>query len=307
MGYDKDDNPVYVEYAYLGLKAKEKDGNAEFTVENSKKADAEEGVRTNNDYRSSLQFSDQGDGYPYMLDRFRDVSPIADESAIPEEAVGMLSLTPAEARVRLNALVEGTGLAVRDIYLIDDSQNGMVDQITAPAEHYGYLVTMARVLEGVPVEYEDGFTINFEDRYAPSWSYEHADAVIDDRGVINFRWEAPYAIVDTVSEHTAVLSFEEIIGIFQKMMPVTVAYNTNISLDDLEDVTINIDRMTLSLQRILVPNTQGKGTLVPVWNFYGTHVFTEKSSGYTSGEDAYRLLMTINAIDGSMIDLDSGY
>ena len=70
-----------------------------------------------------------------------------------------------------------------------------------------------------------------------------------------------------------------------------------------------IDRITLSLQRIIEPDATYQGLLIPVWNFYGA-----ETSGYKTGDTEQTWnsrtaasFISINAIDGSIINIDKGY
>ena len=55
--------------------------------------------------------------------------------------------------------------------------------------------------------------------------------------------------------------------------------------------------------RVKEKNVGDSGVLVPVWDFFGTQAFDD----ITIGQDGYQSLLTINAVDGSIIDRDLGY
>jgi len=96
--------------------------------------------------------------------------------------------------------------------------------------------------------------------------------------------------------------FSEIREIFEKMM--SVEYE---SWTELSELDFEIDRVTLSRQRIVDKNAGGTGLLVPAWNFYGK--LNEKSLAEDGGkfEKIGESFMTINAVDGSVIDIQKGY
>ena len=75
----------------------------------------------------------------------------------------------------------------------------------------------------------------------------------------------------------------------------------------MESIAIAIDRVELSLQRIAEQDNFSAGLLVPVWNFYGT--CSETAGGrhdrYTNTNRGS--FLSINAVDGSVIDLNKGY
>ena len=125
--------------------------------------------------------------------------------------------------------------------------------------------------------------------------------MLDDSGIFNVRWESPLDILETITDETALLPFSEIEAIFNKML--LVMYEPEAKSEYLHGLDIHIDRAALRLWRIAEQGTFDTGLLVPVWNFYGT--YTEKGDGYTNTQN--RMLMTINAIDGSIIEPDLGY
>jgi hypothetical protein len=49
------------------------------------------------------------------------------------------------------------------------------------------------------------------------------------------------------------------------------------------------------------------GLLVPVWNFYGTFSFPDEQDAREVSHYEENPVLTINAIDGSVIDLGKGY
>ena len=67
------------------------------------------------------------------------------------------------------------------------------------------------------------------------------------------------------------------------------------------DVTINIDSVKLRYTRISEKDSFDTGLLVPVWDFIGTK--TDQYGNEVHGA----ILMSINAIDGSVIDRNLGY
>lgn len=72
---------------------------------------------------------------------------------------------------------------------------------------------------------------------------------------------------------------------------------------------IEISRVTLSLHRIIEQNSNESGLLVPAWNFYGKQISTlNDPDGYSEPiETLNQSFLTINAIDGSIIDISKGY
>ncbi len=79
--------------------------------------------------------------------------------------------------------------------------------------------------------------------------------------------------------------------------------------DDLLRATLSIDRIQLELQRVTEENAIEYGLVIPVWNFYGEYI-SEYEWATFSSKPPYDLpgaLLTINAVDGSVIDPQKGY
>lgn len=236
--------------------------------------------------------------------------PILDENSIPAEANGKLTVTPKEARQLAESILDGTDLVVREMYLTDDENLGGYDDIVSDAETYVYRVYCVRQTAGVRQSFLRGLTTTDVDGdgTAPRWFYENLVMHIGNEGLIDFDWHSPHTISETVVEDAALLSFQEIMEIFSKMLPITL--DTVTAKAFYQSVDIRIDRVELEYQRIIEQNSIENGFLVPVWNFYGTRVDTEKSGEtsvkYNENYDP-RSFLTINAIDGSIINATRGY
>jgi hypothetical protein len=173
---------------------------------------------------------------------------------------------------------------------------------------YEYMFT--RQIGDVPVTYtnDDGTsakTISGEKEtavYAMPWMYEKVRVIIDGGGILCFLWNSPYVVTDTVTGATAMLSFDEIRNTFEKMIPVVNnIYDTS---DQGLTCDMYVTEVRLGLMRITEENVGTSGLLIPVWDFMG---YTEDSNGQVNGRDGYNALLTINAINGSIIDRGLGY
>ena len=94
---------------------------------------------------------------------------------------------------------------------------------------------------------------------------------------------------------------------YEKMMVVTNADNMEYENSRVYD----IDRIVLGYARIYEPSKDAHtGLLVPVWDFFGTRKIESEYDGdsYSDTTDyptwSY---LTINAVDGSIIDRSLGY
>lgn len=94
--------------------------------------------------------------------------------------------------------------------------------------------------------------------------------------------------------------------VFESIMPIVAS----IGIESYSDVNIEIDHIKLELQRVVEKNSIENGIMIPVWNFYGTQKITYMDGDFFDdnyGLDAPKSLLTINAIDGSIINVDKGY
>ena len=117
---------------------------------------------------------------------------------------------------------------------------------------------------------------------------------MNDDGIVGMRWEAPYSILGNVTEDSSLIPFSEVEKIFEKMIAVKYANTQSI---------IAIENIRFGYARVAEQNQSGSALLVPAWDFFGT---ISDFNGI-SLSDYGTSLITINAIDGSIIDLARGY
>lgn len=224
---------------------------------------------------------------------------IADESAVPAEAMG-LTMTPAQARQLVEAFWADNGfedMAVSGVYLTRNSDAGLGGGSGQPdpyGDNSAYVVTCGRSILGVMAPVDSG---------DPHWSFEGCTFTITDHGIESFNWHSPYAYGNVTTEDSALLPFSAIDEIFQKMM--LVKYDLTGNANDLISAVYRIDRVVLEMSRVTNRKSSEKGLLVPVWNFYGSFSFTYENGHTYSSDERQGLpspLLRINAIDGTVIE-----
>ncbi len=225
---------------------------------------------------------------------------IADESTVPGDAVG-LTMTPAQARQLVEDFWADSGftdMVVSGVYLTQNSDPGLSGGNGQPdpyGDNSAYVVTCCQSIDGsltLPAQSGD-----------PHWGFESCTFTITDNGIESFNWYSPYAYGDVTTKNSALLTFDIIDEIFQKMM--LVKYDLNGNTNDLTSAVYRVDRVALEMSRVTDRKTSEKGLLIPVWNFYGTFSFTYEN-GHTYGSDELQgfpnPLLRINAIDGTVIE-----
>jgi hypothetical protein len=170
---------------------------------------------------------------------------------------------------------------------------------------WAYSLQFQRAVSGIPVtlteHYGSGSTD--ENDVSEPWPYERLNIVVDETGVIYFDYLSPYLIKDTVTGDSSLLMFSEVTSVFEKMFPVVYGYVTDAGVD--YALQVKITEARLGLMRITEENSRHTGLLIPVWDFFGdVTVMPEGSIPY---EQTGGSLLTVNAIDGSVIDRGLGY
>ena len=162
----------------------------------------------------------------------------------------------------------------------------------------GYQMQYARSLNGFPIGYTSIMGVSVEEGNEMSvWPYETIEVCVTKDGVVYFKWTAPTEEPVLETEDTQLMSFDEISSIFERMIMVRHSYAQTISDNGGDgDLSINISKVKLNLMRVRAKNSNDMGLVIPVWDYYG-------SEGSIEGT----IVLTINAIDGSMISRELGY
>ena len=229
--------------------------------------------------------------------------PVSDDTAAE-------AYLPEQAKADVIAFLDQAGIHDFEI----DSVLAPQDQAKETSEPI-YLVQCVRVVSSVKTAplASMAFSVDRE-AYAPIWTYEYIEIWVDPNGIVRMEWFAPIQVKETVVEDAHLLPFEKVMEIYQNMVDIKYASAMNITNPDrLYGATLqneyNIDRITLTLQRIQEPNVWDSALLVPVWNFYGTNTRTEVEDYIEDTETRYLFdsMISINAINGSIINIYKGY
>ena len=119
--------------------------------------------------------------------------------------------------------------------------------------------------------------------------------LVDDTGVIGFEWENPPEILETLNEGVAMLTIEEMQKLAAEQLPRVISRNTVLGT---QESKITINRMCLSMMRVAQKDSNELYYYLPVWDFMG---------GYGDTPVSQISFLTLNAIDGSVIDRGLGY
>ncbi|MEG0512384.1 MAG: DUF6034 family protein [Clostridia bacterium] len=166
---------------------------------------------------------------------------------------------------------------------------------------YSYALAFTRRINAVPLLPCCDRTMSThswrDDLYTPAVGYEQILMAINRDGQItNFMWSNPYALGEA-TEAQALISFDSILAIARQMMPLKYQWEEARG----GDVLMSVDRIDLGYMALL-QRDKLSFALTPVWNFYGN------LENIADGSRSVVVpLLTVNAIDGTVVDLDYGY
>ena len=177
-----------------------------------------------------------------------------------------------------------------------------------------YELLFTRQVAGVNVTYNDVQSSGGELRdrpvdspdYTPIWDYEYIQLFVDDAGVLYMSYNQPHEVTEIVTESAEILSLEEAVASFERMIGYQYAAYETGQRELCDDAYLCIDEIRLGLTRIAEKNAQEQGYLVPSWTFFGHYKLSDfRPDGY--GHHGTEAILIVNALDGSIIDPDRGF
>ena len=173
-------------------------------------------------------------------------------------------------------------------------------------ETEGYEFCFYRLVDGIPVTYTifQGMGGQY---YANSLTFKIPQAyeslrmiVHGDRGLTTVSYESPYQIGDRLETDVALLPFDQIMEIAQRLLPLTVAIHEQ----EIAGAQVKIDRIVFGYARMDMKDGLYRYKLVPVWDFIGG--VEGQDPLYTFSQEDYSFL-TIDATTGLTMDRYFGY
>ena len=230
-----------------------------------------------------------------------------------------------------NALMQALGL---QNFVLTDAQQWNVE---LPGDNGIWRLYYAPTVNGFPVpgvrqdttqthdgtvyhdyQYWDYACKDSENPDTVSWYLENILLDVGKDGVLCFAWTAPSTQPVVQQAQSALLPFEEIASIANTMLPEVIVGPKETPLTKLDQyngfdtrMDVDITKVSLSLMRIRDKGSL-QGTIVPVWDFWGTsdwydaepnaYGYQEKGMNYE-----YQPMLTLNAVDGTVVDRQLGY
>ena len=203
--------------------------------------------------------------------------------------------TAEEARAQADSIV----LAVWPDMVFDSIDPALENLNGRLQSQYGYRVYYRREVDGIPIT-PVSMQIKWhalEESYMPPLPYERLFVDVGAEGIFNLRYEYPAQIGTQIAQNVTLLPFEQIMAVFGSIAPLTI-----VSTERGENNSLHIDRIELGFMCMQMKDDPARCQLIPVWDFFGTHsVSGEVYSHYMEPR------VTINAVDGTVIDRNYGY
>lgn len=178
-----------------------------------------------------------------------------------------------------------------------------------------YVLEYTRTVDGIPVTYTyqegNGVSDEIPIDWIP-WREERLELVYDEHGLRSFTRINPYVITDLSEESVFLLPFSEIQKIFESVL--TTSYSDSVSDSEYSSADsgvftgVQVTAVRLGYMRVR-DEEESTAKLIPVWDFFGSVTRSQgaENSYMISEYNPYVSLLTINAMDGTILDRYLGY
>lgn len=178
-----------------------------------------------------------------------------------------------------------------------------------------YLVKLTRTYAGIPCyayTTDHGSDTAMQaagvDMYSEQMFPESIEINVRDGKVISLNWSNASEVIKTENENVTLLPFSKILEIFKKQILRSIFLDSESGCDQNELHKIEVTRICFSYMRVKKQDGNEEYYLLPVWDFMCA---VNNPGLYGRFEEqewlSQQSILTINAIDGSIIDRNAGY
>ena len=227
---------------------------------------------------------------------------IVDTETLPGQT---LSLSQARALAeRMAASVQPGFVVEREGISYLTEKDGEINQ-----HKEAYWFGFTRRIDGISVTMTSNSSLgNIEDENSQGYeSYPKVEmlvCVVDQDRIVYASFTNPWNIGEALQENVQLLPFEQIMKVFGTIAPLSIQSQEGDK--NAQHWTygnaMQINEVRLGYMPVLAKDGDGDWELRPVWDFFGIH-----TSGATIRDEAGLALLTIDAIDGTIIDRNYGY
>lgn len=267
--------------------------------------------------KAQMSFSGSDNFMYYNCDQ---LYPQGNVLELSNDTNGGVTIPEAEARAQAEEFAKGMGFedfAVDAAGLIsypdkDEKWNEGGSKFSEMPKCYVYYFT--RQIGGMTETYVNPYYANgASERYGDVWEPEILEVTVADCGIVSAIKTSSTATVEVLEENAKILRFGEIMERFYESIEQNACFSEK---PDVIGRSISIGEIRLGGMRIIEKDTQNY-LFVPVWSFFGTVTETYAEGCGDPGQmneknqiterDFRQCILTINAIDGSIIDRNQGY
>lgn len=150
-------------------------------------------------------------------------------------------------------------------------------------------------------EDQSGETSPNINQYNQYWGDEHITVFVDRRGVVQCEWAYPSKIANVINENVNLLPFSEVKEQILNQLKLERVYH----IEGLK-YDVYIDKIVLGYSKVIEKDSNNEYMLIPTWDAVG-RIRYKGPDGELLLESLGQSFLTINAIDGSVIDRNLGY
>lgn len=166
-----------------------------------------------------------------------------------------------------------------------------------PSSNVCYAFYLTRNVCGLDVSYVPDYdgvqALGIDgETYREPWTPEFMEIFVNDSGIIEFNWYAPAKAEEVLNENVALKPFEEIKEVGRNLLAIKFSEK-----DEASRKNIVIEDVMLGIMRIARENDDSEYLYVPVWDFMGHYEGSNREISF----------LTVNAVDGTIIDRTLGY
>lgn len=278
----------------------------------------EKGAANMVDYTREKNAFTKDMGYFSTEDEIKKAEAEGSSAYVSSAEMGQIpdvTISADDAKAKAEALIADLGLKNMVCYSADKKYGGSYDKTADQSQYTNprkcvWFLRYSRHVNNIPITYTVWDCMKVQDNMqSEPWPYEDMTFAVDDTGIVGFSWRSPYKMAGTVTENSNLLKFNEITNIFQTMSLAVNAWDGLAQGNPhLVGMDITVDHIQFGLTRVTEQDKRDSGLLVPAWDFFGTMTYINETDGQTKKfSDGPVPILTVNAIDGSVINRSLGY
>ena len=205
----------------------------------------------------------------------------------------------------------------------DPAEYGFIDKVVF-SERKFYVVCFERKIGENTIDYSLYEGDEDSSGYSIPWPYERMEVWVEGNEIVQFRWSAPSQVNEIMNENVALqIDYEQAIDLSVNHLFVKYSYLFDENV--VKKINAEIAKVRLEMVRVKEADTN-EYIIIPAWKIYGNvlQVLTEEEKNrinttkmmdtdeYLNADDFtvlsyYPNIVTVNALDGTIINMKSGY